>query len=279
MKTLKNYGLITLSTFIVAVGVYFFKFPNNFCFGGVTGGAVVIANLTPISASLFTTISNILLLLVGFLFLGKDFAIKTGYSSLLLSLFLMLLEHFYPMTASLSNEPLLELIFAITLPAVGSAILFHIGASSGGTDVLAMLLKKYTNVHIGTALFIIDLLIIIVACFVFDIRTALYSFVGLIFKSFMIDDIIERINLCKSFTIICDHPDIICDYIVNVLDKSATVTEATGAYTNHKKYIIITVLRRNQAVLLRQFIHETEPGSFMLISNTSEIIGKGFFTI
>ena len=279
MKTFKNYCLITFSIFIMAVGVYFFKFPNNFCFGGVTGFAVVVAEVLPVSASMFTFWSNMILLLIGLIFLGKSFAIKTGYASVLLSFLLVLFERIYPMTRPLSNEPTLELIFAITLPAIGSALLFNIGASSGGTDVLAMLLQKFTKVHIGMALLATDLVAILIACFVFDIKTALYSFVGLTLKSFLIDGIIENIHMCKAFTIICDDANAICDFIVHDLNRSATVTEASGAYTNQAKYMVVTVLNRTQAVQLRQFIHENQPSAFILIYNTSEIVGKGFITI
>ena len=174
MKTAKHYGVITLSIFIMAIGVYFFKFPNNFCFGGVTGMAAVIARITPLSASTFTTIANLLLLAVAWLFVDRKFAMDTAYASILLSTLLVLLEKLYPMARPLSGEPVLDLLFAIALPAIASALLFYIGASSGGTDVLAMLLKKYTNIkNIGNALFLSDLVMVLAACFVFDIETAL----------------------------------------------------------------------------------------------------------
>lgn len=271
--------MITLSIFIMALGVYFFKFPNNFSFGGVTGFAVVFAKIFPVSASSFSFWANTILLIIGVLFFGKSFAIKTTYASLLLSFFLLIFEKLFPMTAPLTDEPMLELIFAIALPALGSAILFNIGASSGGTDVLAMLLKKYTSVNIGKALFFTDVVIIILACFIFDIKTALYSFVGLTIKSFLIDGIIENINLCKAFTIICEKPEPICSFIVHDLNRGATIAKAKGAYTKTDKYEVITVLKRNQAMQLRQFIHENAPDAFIIISNSSEIIGKGFFTI
>ena len=268
MKRLKNLFLITLSTIIMAIGVYFFKFPNNFCFGGVTGFAVVVAKIAPISASSFTFLVNTVLLIIGFFFLGKSFAIKTTYASMLLSLLLLAFEHFYPMAAPLSNEPMLELVFAITLPAIASALLFYVGASSGGTDVLAMIVKKNTNVtDIGIALFLIDLIMIIAACFVFDIKTALYSFVGLTVKSFMIDGIIENITLCKSVMIICDDADSndICDFIMRELGKGATIAPAKGAYTGQEKQIVYTTLTRKQAVTLRNFIHLQKFDAFISI--------------
>lgn len=127
LKQIKNFLIMTLSITIMAIGVYYFKFPNNFTFGGVTGAAVVFAKITPLSASMFSTIVNMLLLVVGFFFLGKDFAIKTTYATILLSVELLVLEKLDPLTHPLSNEPMLELIFAIALPAIASALLFLCG--------------------------------------------------------------------------------------------------------------------------------------------------------
>lgn len=280
MQKIKSFLIITLSTFIMAIGVYFFKFPNNFCFGGVTGAAVVFAKITPLSASTFSFIVNMVLLFVGFGFLGKDFAIKTTYATVLLSGLLVVFERLHPLSRPLSNEPMLELMFAIALPAIASALLFYEGSSSGGTDVIAMIVKKYAHVEdIGIALFITDLIMIIIACFVFDIKTALYSFVGLTLKSFMIDAVIENIILRKSIMITCDDKDSICDFIITKLNKSATIVNATGAYTHEQRYIIFTTLTRKQALALRQYIHENHLHAFISMSSTSEVFGKGFSSI
>ena len=280
MKHIKSFFIITISITIMAIGVYFFKFPNNFTFGGVTGAAVVFANLLPVSASMFSTIANMILLVIGFIFLGKTFAIKTTYATVLLSGELLAFEKLTPLTHPLSNEPMLELIFAIALPAISSALLFYEGASSGGTDVIAMIVKKYTNVEdIGMALFLTDLVMIIIACFVFDINTALYSFVGLVVTSFMIDAIIENIMLRKSIMLICNDKDVICDFIINELGKSATYVDAKGAYTGERNYIIFSTLTKKQAVELRRFIHENKLHAFMSVMSTSEVFGKGFSSL
>lgn len=279
MKKTKEFMLLTITTLIMAIGIYFFKFPNNFTFGGITGIAVLVSKSGFISASDFTFAANMLLLLIGFLFLGKNFGIKTAYTSILLSVALSALERIYPMTAPLTDEPFLELAFAIALPAFGSAVLFNIHASSGGTDIIAMLLKKYTSLDIGKALLYTDLVITISACFLFDIKTGLFSFLGLTIKSFMVDGVIESINLCKYFNVVCERPEPISDYIVHELNRSATICEATGAFTGKPKYIIFTVLNRHEAIRLRNYIKSTEPNAFILISNTSEIIGKGFHTV
>ena len=189
---------------------------------------------------------------------------------------LSLLERLLPMAAPLTAEPVLELIFAIVLPSLGSAILFNMGASGGGTDIVAMVLRKYSHFNIGSALFLVDLCITVAACFVFDAQTGLFSFCGLMAKSLVIDGVIENINLCKYFTIICNDPEPICEYIQKELHRSATTYQAEGAYSHLPKTVILTVLKRGQAVQLRNFIKRQEPTAFIAITNSSEIIGKGF---
>lgn len=238
--------------------------------------AIVLSAVTPFSAGTINFVINMALLVVGFLCFGKEFGAKTVYVSVLMSLGLSGLEKYFPMPHPMTNEPVLELIFAIVLPALSSAILFNIGASGGGTDIIAMVLKKHSTVNIGTALFLVDLMITVAACFIFDAATGLFSFCGLMAKSLVIDTAIENINLCKYFTIVCDDPEPICDFIHEKLTRSATIFEAEGTYTHHKKYVILTVMKRGQAVQLRNYIRWNEPGAFMMITNSSEIIGKGF---
>lgn len=276
---LKEFFLLTISTLIIAVGIYFFKFPNNFTFGGVTGLAVLVAKAGWISAGDFTFVFNMVLLLIGFLFFGKGFGIKTTYTSILLSVTLSGLERICPLNAPLTGEPMLELCFAIALPAIGTAILFNMEASSGGTDIIAMILKKYTSVDIGRALFFTDVVICVAGCFIFDIETGLFSFLGLTIKSCLVDTVIESINRCKYFNVVCNKQQVICDFIVHDLCRSATYCEAKGAFTGQHRFIIFTVLTPHEAVRLRNYIKTEDPSAFILISNTSEIIGKGFHCI
>jgi len=271
-----EYTMITVAAILLVVGVHFFKFPNNFSFGGVTGMAVVFSAVTPFSAGTINFVINMALLVLGFVFLGRDFGIKTVYVSVLISLGLSGLEKLYPMQRPMTSEPVLELVFAIVLPALSSAILFNIGASGGGTDIIAMILKQHSTINIGTALFLVDLFITVAACFIFDAQTGLFSFCGLMAKSLVIDTAIENINLCKYFTIVCDKPDLICDFIHEELLRSATIFQAEGTYMHNKKYVILTVMKRGQAVQLRNYIKINEPDAFMMITNSSEIIGKVF---
>lgn len=278
MKFLWEYGLITASILVMVAGVYFFKFPNHFAFGGVTGFSTVVSAVTRLSAGEFTFAANMVLLLAGFAFVGRQFGIKTVYASILMSVSLSVLEKLCPMDRPLTSEPVLELVFAILLPAVGSAVLFNINASSGGTDIIALILKKYTSFNIGTALFLADLFAVAASFFIFGPATGLFSSLGLMAKSLMVDGVIENINLCKCFNIVCDDPLPICDYIINRLHRSATVYEAQGAFTHHKKTVVMTTMKRGQAVQLRNYIRNVEPSAFMMVTNSSEIIGKGFLS-
>ena len=277
MAYVSQYAIITLSITIMSVGVYFFKFPNNFVFGGVTGAAALVAKLTPLSAAAFSSWANMILLVVGLIFLGKKFAMTTGYASVVMSAELMFLEKFFPMHGSLSNQPMLDLLFAIALPAIASALLFNVGASSGGTDVIALIVEKYTHLHsIAAALFLTDLVMVVAACFVFDLHTALYSFVGLTVKSLMIDVVLERMKMCKAILIVCDDKEPICDFVNKELNRGATYTPCNGAYTNQPRYIIYTTLTRHEAMQLREFIHKEHLNAFMSMLSTTEVFGKGF---
>ncbi len=275
--TPKDFLLLNAGTLVVALGVYFFKIPNNFSTGGVTGIAIVISKFLPwISTGSLVFLFNMLLLGVGFVFLSRKFGFATVYASTLMSVVVWVLERLYPMEAPFTDEPLLELVFAVGLPALGSALLFNIGASTGGTDIIAMLLKKYTSIDIGKALLAADFIVALSACFVFGIRTGLFSILGLLMKSMLVDSVIEGINQCKYLHIICQDPEVICDFIVQKLHRGATICEATGAYTHHKLYLVLSVVSRGQAVALRHYVRQVEPHAFIMTTSTSEIIDKGF---
>ncbi len=273
----KDFLMLNLGTMLVAAGVYFFKFPNNFSTGGVSGLAIVLGHYIPgLSSGALVFLINMALLGVGFAVFGKGFGLRTAYSSTLFSLVIWVLELLCPMSAPFTTQPLLELVFAVGLPAVGSALLFNMDASTGGTDVVAMLLKKYTSINIGRALLCVDLVITVAACFAFGMETGLFSILGLVLKSLVVDMVIENINTCKYFNIITSDPERICTFITGELHRSATVLEGEGAYTHQHRFVVLTAMKRAQAVHLRRFIRENDPQAFILISDTSEIIGKGF---
>ena len=271
---------LTLGTALVALGVYFFKFPNNFSTGGVTGIAVILSGLFPaLPTSTCASVLNLAFLVLGFLVLNRGFGVRTVYCSLLFSGLLSLLEWLVPLSAPLTDEPLLELFFAVLFPAIGSAILFNLEGSTGGTDILAMILKKFTSLDIGRALLCCDVLIAASTLVVYDIRTGLFSLLGLLLKSVLVDNVIESLNRKKSFTVITARPEIACDFITHRLKRGATCWTAEGAYTHEKRYVVLAALSRSQAVALRRHLKAEDPDAFILIENSSEIFGKGFLRV
>ncbi len=276
-QLLKEYALLTLGTVIMVLGIYFFKFPNNFSTGGVTGIAVVAAHYFPsITRGDFVLVINVALLALGFAVFGKGFGGKTVYVSLLTSILTWVLERIVPMSAPMTVQPLLELVFAVSLPAIGSAILFNLDASSGGTDIVAMVLRKYTSLDIGKALMCSDLVITLAAFLAFGPETGLFSVLGLVMKSLLVDMVLENINTHKYFHIITTRPAEIETYITQTLKRGATELRGEGAYTHEGRTVLMTVMSRREAILLRRFVRQTDPAAFVLIMNTGEIIGKGF---
>ena len=269
--------LLTLGTVLMVIGIYFFKFPNNFSTGGVSGISVILGHYFPaMTPGDFVSIINIALLIIGFLVFGRGFGFKTAYVSLLTSALIWILERVLPMSAPMTTQPFLELIFAVSLPAVGSAILFNIDASSGGTDIVAMIVKKFSSMDIGKALMASDFIITLMACVAFGMETGLYSILGLVTKSLVVDMVMENINTNKCFHIITASPEPIEHYITRNLNRGATRVHGEGVYTHEGREVILTVMSRRQAIHLRRFIRQTDPSAFLLITNTGEIIGKGF---
>lgn len=268
---------MNIATIMISVGVYFFKFPNNFSMGGVSGLSVLLGKVLPmLSASTYNTIINVLFLILGFLMLDKSFGFRTVYCSVLSAGLIQVFSWVWPLTHPLTDQLMLELFFAVILPALGAAILFNIDASSGGTDIAAMILKKYTGLDVGTALLVSDVAIAAAALFVFDIKAGLCSLLGLALKSVLVDGAIESLNRRKAFFIITSDPEHVCDYVTHTLTRGATIWQAQGAYTHDVHHVVLTVLSRGQAVALRRHLKQVDPHAFMIVANSSEIFGKGF---
>ena len=273
----KEFFWMNLATVMISVGVYCFKFPNNFSMGGVSGLSILLGKVLPVlSASSYNTIINVLFLILGFLMLDKSFGFRTVYCSLLSAGLIQVFSWVWPLTEPLTDQLMLELFFAVILPALGAAILFNIDASSGGTDIAAMILKKYTGLDVGTALLISDVAIAAAALFVFDVKAGLCSLLGLALKSVLVDSAIESLNRRKAFFVITSDPEHVCDYVTHTLVRGATVWTAQGAYTHDVHHVVLTVLSRGQAVALRRHLKQVDPHAFMIVANSSEIFGKGF---
>ena len=280
-KTTVEYLYLSAAATITAVGIYFFEFLNHFSSGGISGLSMILGAVFPqMSAASFMLIINVLLLILGFLIIGRDFGVKTCYCSALISVETFLLERLFPLTAPLTDEPMLEAVFMILLPSLGGALIFYLGASTGGTDIVAMIIKKYTSFNISKALFVSDFLIVMLSFWAFGLEAWLFSLFGFLARVLLVNNILSSINTSKYCTVITSpqYRDAICTYITDVLDKSATVSEEfVGAYQNEKKSVLLTALTRRQAVKLKQFARTLDEKTFIIVSSTSEIMGEGFY--
>lgn len=272
-----RWTLMTLGTVLMSISVYFFQIPNDFTIGGIAGLAIVLAQFTPLSQAIWMAIFNVVLLIVGMIILGRHCTVRTVYCSLLYTGLIALLEVVVPLEHPLTDQPLLELVYAILLVGFGGAIIFNCGGSSGGTDIIALILKKYTRINVGMALLVIDLLIVCSSIFAFDsVKIALYSFLGLFAKSFLLDGVIESIGKTKYITIITTHPEEIGQFILNVVKHSYTIYDAEGGYTHEPKKILVTVCRRSEALKLKLKVKDYDKDAFVIITDANEILGKGF---
>ena len=272
--------LLNLSLIICAAALNFYCAPNHFVFGGTTGLSVVLATCFPaLSVSTFMWITNAVLDVLGCIFLGIKTMGWTLYSSFMLSFYSSMCEKLFPMSRPLTDDTLLELFFAVALPAIASGIVFNIGASTGGTEIVAMILHKYIKVEIGRALLLSDIGTVLFAACIYGPQTGMYCVLGLIGRSTIVDTAIESLNLRKVCTVITSRPEPIRRFVTETLGRTATQQDATGVYTGEPRTMIMVALTRRQAGLLRDFLRREDPEAFLTIVNSSEIIGKGFQSI
>ena len=278
--TVKSYLLITLGAILIGLGLYFFEFTNKFTTGGVGGISIVLGQIAPyISSAGWFFVLNLILTTIGFIIFGKQFGIKTVYCSLLLSALTYLLEFLFPLSEPLTDQKTLEMFLDVLLISIGSALIFNEESSSGGSDIVAMIIKKYIGINIGVSLMIVDFFVVCVSFAAFGIETALYSLFILVLRTLVLDNAMESLNTSKYFVIVTDKADKICCYINDDLGRGATIMpNSYGAFTNEKKTIVMTVVGRREAVRLRHKIKRIDENAFCIICTSSEIIGRGFKT-
>lgn len=280
IRLAKRIILLHIGIILMSCSVYFFQTPNNFTLGGVAGIAILLSNVIQhefFTQAVLMIIINVLLIIVGLIILGKECTLLTIYCSLMYTGIIALFEIIVPLEGPVTKQPFMELFYAVLLFGVGGALIFNCGASSGGTDIIALILKKYTKMNVGMALMIIDLIVICISITAFkSVEIALCSFLGLFARTFLLDGVIENIGKTKYITIITSNPDEIGKYILEVIDHSYTKYEAEGGYTGERKYVLITVCKRAEALKLKSNIKLIDPMSFIIITDAKEILGKGF---
>ena len=284
-SSVKYWIVLNVGILCMALGIYFFKAPNHFATGGVSGLAIILCKFTENKVSWLgqtelTAFMNIFLLIIGFIFLGRGCSLKTAYCTLVYSGEMELMKLIYPITDPLTNEVFLEFVIAMLLSGAGSAIIFNCKASSGGTDILALIVKKYTPLKdVGIALILTDFAIACSAFFVFGVQAGLYSVLGLFTKAFLIDGVIESIVRSKYVMIITANPDAVAPFILDNLHRSYTSFKAQGGYTGEEKTVLVTVCKRLEAYKLKTKLHSVDPDAFVILCDTSEIMGRGWETL
>ena len=281
VSTVKSYLIISVGTFMMAAGVYFFEFPNGFSTGGVSGIAIILSRLiNGISPTKIASALNLLLILVGLFVLGRKFAFKTAFTSVLLTLFLNLFENLFPMSQPFTNQKLLELFIDMILISIGAALIFNEEASSGGTDIIALIIKKIFKVKIGKALLIVDGFVVLGAFLLLGIEIGFFSLFALVIRALVVDSAIESLKGTKFFIIITNEHVKIVDFIIMELERGATLLNGCeGAYGKSSKKAIISVVEKKQAVILKHKIKELDPDAFTIIGTSSDIIGNGFSSL
>ncbi len=278
MNIFKNYLLITIGVLIVAFGICFFLIPADLATGGITGLAMVINEVAPaISIGQILLILNIILFIIGFLTIGKAFGAKTIYASFLLSGIIYVMDEFIKIDGPLVDDLFVNLIVGILIQGIGLGIVFNQDASTGGTDIIAKVLNKFFHFEIGKALLMADFVVVSLAAYSFGIELAIYAFLGIVMNGFIIDTAIEGFNLKVSVSIISKKTDDIQKFIVDVLERGATIYTAKGAYTMVDKEIVTSVMDKKEFIKLKTYIKEIDPDAFVMISNVREVLGEGFY--
>lgn len=278
-KKITEYFFITIGIILVAISVEYFFIPNNLAAGGVTGLAIVINKFIPnLNVSLITFIINMILFIVAFILIGGSFGEKTLFATIGLSIIMWIIEEFLSPYA-LTKDLIIATIFGTLISAIGMAIVFNNNASTGGTDILAKILNKFSHIDIGKALLIIDLFITLMAAITFGLDLGFYSMLSVIGLGITIDRIIDGFNTKKEILIMSSKVNEISNFILKELTRGCTYLKGVGAYTKKDINVIYTVLERKEFIKLKLFIKETDPNAFISVREAYEVMGEGFMKI
>ncbi|NLL30688.1 MAG: YitT family protein [Clostridiales bacterium] len=272
----KEYLMIFIGVILVALALEYFFIPNEIAAGGVTGLAVVITQYIPvISTGTLVFIMNIVLFVLGFVFLGKGFGLKTIVSSLLLSGIMIFIEQFFKPFA-LTNDLMLATIFGAAITAFGMGIIFNVNASTGGTDIIAKVLNKYFNIDVGKSLLVVDFIITLLGAVTFGLDKGFYAILSVVMNGILIDKVIEGFNKCKEVVIISTENKKISRFILEDLDRGCTYLKGIGAFSGEETRVIYAVLGRSEFIRLKQYISKIDPQAFITVGEVHEVMGEGF---
>lgn len=273
-RLLKEYLIITAGTFIIALSVYFFMIPSNAIVGSLSGLAIVISHFVPLSISAITFILNAVLLMIGFVFIGREFGGKTVYTSALLPAFLWLLERLFPEQGSLTGDPLLDVVCHIILVSFGLAMLFNANASSGGLDIAAKLINKYLHIELGKAMTMAGMVTAVSAILIVDTPLVVLSILGTYCNGFVLDHFIDGFNRRKRVCIITREYRAIQEFIIRTLKRGVTLYPAVGGFHEEEMTELVTILTRTEYAVLLKYLHTIDEKAFVTVSTVNEVVGE-----
>ena len=268
---LKETGILTVAVAIIAAAVYFFLVPSHASVSSISGLGIVLSNFIPLPLSVITMILNVVLLLIGFVTCGKEFGVKTVYTSVMLPVFLGLFEMLFPNLGSMTDSQELDVLCYILVVSVGLSILFNRNASSGGLDIVAKIMNKYLHMELGKAMSLSGMCVALSAALVYDKKTVVLSILGTYFNGIILDHFIFDNNIKRRVCIITKKEEELRQFITRDLHSGATIYEATGAYNFEKHNEIITIVDKSEYQKLMKFINELDPKAFITVYNVSSM--------
>lgn len=273
-ESICDFFMITFGTVIVAASVFFFLVPSKVSVGSISGLAIVLSNFIPLTVSILTMIMNILLLIVGFMFFGKEFGIKTVYTSLLLPTVMWILENVFPNNQSLTGDQTLDVVGYCVFVSFGLAILFVRNASSGGLDIVAKCMNKFLRMDLGRAMGVSGMFVALSSAFVYDTKTVILSILGTYFNGIILDHVIFGSTIKKRVCILSKKHEEILHYILYELHSGATKYKAYGAFTNEEHTEINVLVDKNEYLQLMNYLSKTDPDAFVSIYSVNDMIYK-----
>ncbi len=270
--TIMMEGLIlTAAVAIIAAAVYFFLVPSHTSVSSISGLGIVLSNFIPLPLSVITMILNVVLLIIGFFTCGKEFGVKTVYTSIMLPVFLGVFEKIFPDFVSMTNSQELDVLCYILVVSVGLSILFNRNASSGGLDIVAKIMNKYLHMELGKAMSLSGMCVALSAALVYDKKTVVLSILGTYFNGIVLDQFIFGHNIKRRVCIITQKEEELREYIIHELHSGATIYEAYGAYNMEKHHEIITIVDKNEYQKLMNYINILDPKAFITVYNVSDM--------
>ena len=270
-EILKETAILTVAVAIIAAAVYFFLVPSHASVSSISGLGIVLSNFIPLPLSAITMILNVVLLLIGFVTCGREFGVKTVYTSVMLPVFLGLFELLFPNIGSLTDSQELDVLCYILVVSVGLSILFNRNASSGGLDIVAKIMNKYLHMELGRAMSLSGMCVALSAALVYDKKTVVLSILGTYFNGIILDHFIFDNNIKRRVCIITKKEEELRQFITRDLHSGATIYEATGAYNFEKHNEIITIVDKSEYQKLMKFINELDPKAFITVYNVSSM--------